>query len=67
MPKALEISEEQKAELSRFVQRGWMHAEPDDDLRREAIKIALRKKWLRRELNEVTFTAKGRQALGFRD
>lgn len=67
MAKPLEMTQQQKDELSRFVVRGWMHAEPDDELRREAIEIGLRKRWLRRELDEITFTSKGRIALGFAD
>ena len=67
MTKPLGMTQAQKDELARFVGRGWMHAEPDDELRAEAIKIGLRKRWLRRELNEVSFTAKGRAVLGFTD
>lgn len=67
MPKPLDMTPEQMNELSRFVARGWMHAEPDDPVRRDAIEIGLRKRWLRRELNEVSFTPKGRAALGFSD
>lgn len=67
MAKPLEMTQEQRDELSRFAKRGWMHAEPDDPVRREAIAIGLRKRWLRRELDEITFTSKGRIALGLVD
>lgn len=67
MPKLPEMTQAQKDELCRFSRRGWMHAEPDYALRREAIEIGLRKGWLRRELDEVTFTSKGRIALGLVD
>lgn len=49
--------------LGRFVVRGWIHAIRDDPDEQVAIDIALRKRYLRRELSEAHFTPKGRLAL----
>lgn len=49
--------------LSRFVSRGWLHADREDAAEREAVEIGLRKRWLRRELSEAHFTPAGRAAL----
>ena len=59
------MSEIQKAEafLSRFTGRGWLHGTRDDADEQAAVDLGLRKRWLRRELSEVHFTPKGRQAL----
>lgn len=57
------LTEAHTAFLIRFVPRGWIHATRDDAVEQEAIDIALRKRYLRRELFEVHFTPAGRTAL----
>ena len=59
----LRLTDSQFVFLSRFVSRGWLHAVRDDPMEQAAIHIGLRKRWLRRELNEAHFTVKGRRAL----
>lgn len=57
------LTETQRAFLSRFVIRGWLHATRDDDMEQQAVDMALRKRYLRRELSEAHFTPAGRIAL----
>lgn len=52
-----------KSFLARFAGRGWLHGTRDDPAEQAAVDLGLRKRWLRRELSEVHFTPKGRQAL----
>lgn len=59
----MRLTEAQTAFLSRFVTRGWIHATRDDPDEQVAIDIALRKRYLRRELSEAHFTPAGRLAL----
>lgn len=49
--------------LSRFVSRGWLHGTRDNADEQRAVDLALRKRWLRRELSEVHFTPAGRIAI----
>lgn len=58
------LTEAQAAFLARFVSRGWLHAIREEADEQVAVHIALRKRWLRRELNEAHFTPAGRAALG---
>ena len=57
------LTETHSAFLNRFVPRGWLHATRADAIEQEAVEIALRKRYLRRELSEVHFTPAGRRAL----
>lgn len=52
-----------EAFLARFVGRGWLHGTRDDEREQAAVDFGLRRGWLKRELSEVKFTAKGRKAL----
>lgn len=63
MAKLIEINREQRDFLLRFVGRGWLHGTRDDAMEAAAVDLALRKRWLRRELSEVHFTPVGRAAL----
>jgi hypothetical protein len=58
MGKPLHISDEQVAFLARFAPRGWMAYPRDDADEQAAVDLALRKRWLRRELSEVQFTSR---------
>lgn len=63
MAKRLTITASQMRFLARFVARGWLHGTREDPNEQAAVDIALRKKWLRRELSEVHFTPAGRAGL----
>lgn len=49
--------------LARFVGRGWLAAKRENPDEQAAVDMALRKRWVRRELSEVHFTPAGRRAL----
>lgn len=59
----LVLSEQQKAFLARFVGRGWLHGIRENAEEQVAVDLALRKRWLKREMREMHFTPKGRTAL----
>lgn len=63
MAKATQLSDHHLTFLRRFVDRGWIHGDRADPREKEAVQMALRKRWLRRELSEVHFTRIGREAL----
>lgn len=63
MGERVKLTEAQRNFLSRFVGRGWLHATREDADEQAAVDTALRKRWLRREMNEAHFTPAGRQAL----
>lgn len=60
---AASLTDAQAAFLRRFVAREWLHAKREDRLEQEAVDVALRLGYLRRELDEVHFTFTGRWAL----
>jgi hypothetical protein len=63
MPAPIKLTEKQIAFLARFAPRGWMAYPRDDADEQEAVELALRKRWLRRELSEVQFTARWHRAI----
>lgn len=63
MGKRLTLTAPQTRFLLRFVARGWLHGTREDPNEQAAVDIALRKRWLRRELSEVHFTPAGRAGL----
>jgi len=64
MAAPIKISEEQIAFLARFARRGWMAYPRLDPEEQIAVDLAIRKRWLRRELSEVQFTRFGHRANG---
>jgi hypothetical protein len=64
MAKPLTLTEDQKAYLARFIGRGWLSTTRETAEEQAAVDLALRKRWLRRELGEAHFTPAGRRALG---
>lgn len=63
MSKPIVLTTSQVSFLSRFIDRGWIHATREDPDEQTAINLGLRKRWLRRELSEVHFTPAGRAGL----
>ena len=57
------LTETQARFLRRFVARGWIHGSRENEVEQEAIDVALRLGYLRRELGEVHFTPAGRRNL----
>ncbi len=64
MPAPIKISDEQVAFLRRFERRGWMAYPRQDEDEQIAVNLAIRKRWLRREGNEVQFTGVWHRAMG---
>lgn len=65
--RGLQLSTDHQTFLARFIGRGWLHADRDEPIEREAVDLALRKRWLRREGSEVHFTPRGRVGLTMND
>jgi hypothetical protein len=57
------LTEAQRKFLNRFVARGWLSAIREDAFEQAAVDIALRKRYLRRQMSEAHFTPAGRSAL----